>query len=67
MQRLRVFLNNHGQHEERGSPFDDGEGTMFNEGEDGDQIVTVTAQANGMMIDEMDEEFGNDSEMMGQD
>lgn len=46
---------------------------MFNEGEDegglGIGIVNVTAQAGGMMIDEMgeDEEFGNDSEMLGQD
>lgn len=38
---------------------------MFNEGEDGDVILTVTAQANGMVIDEMDDEFGNDSEMLG--
>lgn len=67
MQRLRVFLNTNGQMEDRGSPFIDNEGTMYNEGEDGDVIVNVTAQANGMAIDEIDEEFGNDSEMLGQD
>jgi F-box and leucine-rich repeat protein GRR1 len=42
---------------------------MYNEAEDGDPLGDVTAQANDMAIDEMndneDDEFGNDSEMMG--
>lgn len=68
VQRLRVFLNTNGQNDDRESPFGDNEGTMYNDGEDGgDVIINVTAQANGMAIDEMDEEFGNDSEMLGQD
>jgi F-box and leucine-rich repeat protein GRR1 len=42
---------------------------MYNEAEEGDQMGDVTAQANGMAIDEMndEEDFGNDSEMLGQD
>jgi F-box and leucine-rich repeat protein GRR1 len=42
---------------------------MYNEAEEGDQMGDVTAQANDMAIDEMneDDEFGNDSEMLGQD
>ncbi|KAF1843004.1 RNI-like protein [Cucurbitaria berberidis CBS 394.84] len=68
VQRLRGFLNTNGQNEDRDSSFGDNEGTMYNDGEDGgDVIINVTAQANGMVIDEMDEEFGNDSEMLGQD
>ncbi|KAH8719211.1 hypothetical protein GQ44DRAFT_688079 [Phaeosphaeriaceae sp. PMI808] len=64
--RLRASLNAHG-----GQPEDrdyDNEATMYNEAEEGDSIVNVTAQANGMMIDEAneDEEF-NDSEMLGLD
>ncbi len=65
VQRLRVFLNTHGQNEDRESSFGDNEGTMYHEGEDADVILNVTAQANGMAIDELDEEFGNDSEMLG--
>ena len=38
---------------------------MYHEGEEADVILNVTAQANGMVIDELDEEFGNDSEMLG--
>lgn len=67
VQRLRVYLNTHSHMESRDSAYLESEGTMFNEGEDGDTIVNVTAQAHGMAIDEMDEEFGNDSEMLGQD
>ncbi|OAK99201.1 RNI-like protein [Phaeosphaeriaceae sp. SRC1lsM3a] len=65
--RLRVFLNTNGQTEDRGGY--DGESTMYNDAEEGDQMGDVTTQTNGMAIDEMndDEEFGNDSEMMGQD
>jgi F-box and leucine-rich repeat protein GRR1 len=42
---------------------------MYNEAEEADQMGDVTAQANDMAIDEMneDDEFGNDSEMLGQD
>ncbi|KAF2845874.1 RNI-like protein [Plenodomus tracheiphilus IPT5] len=72
VQRLRVFLNTNGQHDDRESSYGDNEGTMYNEAEDGDGVVTaVTAQAHGMAIEEgegdMDEDFGNDSEMAGQD
>lgn len=38
---------------------------MYEDGEEPDVILNVTAQANGMAIDE-DEDFG-DSEMLGQD
>jgi F-box and leucine-rich repeat protein GRR1 len=62
--RLRNFLNTADHNEDNRLSLNHGHGTMFNEGEDGDQIVDVTAQANGMAIDEMDEEFGNDSEMV---
>ena len=68
--RLRVFLNTHGGNEER---YDgEGEGTMYNEAEEGDTgVMNVTAGTNGMQIDEMgdneEEEFGGDSEMLGQD
>jgi F-box and leucine-rich repeat protein GRR1 len=43
---------------------------MYNDGEEADGMQNVTAQANGMMIDELEEEegeFGGDSEMLGQD
>ena len=65
VQRLRLFLNTNRQDENREPSFGDNEGTMFHEGEDTDVILNVTAQANGMVIDELDEEFGNDSEMLG--
>jgi F-box and leucine-rich repeat protein GRR1 len=41
------------------------DGTMYHDDEDGDNMVVVTAQANIMAIDEDD--FGDDSEMAGQD
>jgi F-box and leucine-rich repeat protein GRR1 len=65
--RLRVFLNTNGQAEDRGSY--DGQGTMYNEAEEGDQMGDVTNQTDGMVIDEMndEEDYGNDSEMLGQD
>lgn len=70
--RLRIFLNTHGDREDRGDYDGDGEGTMYNEAEDGDSgMRNVTQGTNGMQIDEMgdqeDEMFGGDSEMMGQD
>jgi len=44
------------------------QGTMFHDdGGEPEMIVNVTAQANGMGIDDMDEDFGEGSEMMGQD
>ena len=42
---------------------------MYEDGEEGDGILNVTAQANGMAIEENEdgeEEFG-DSEMLGHD
>lgn len=70
--RLRIYLNTHGgDREERGDyDGDGGEGTMYNEAEDGDGGVgNVTAGTNGMQIDEMgeneEEELGGDSEMLG--
>jgi F-box and leucine-rich repeat protein GRR1 len=67
--RLRGFLNQQGENEARGFN-GNGEGTMYNDGEEADGMQNVTAQANGMMIDELEEEegeFGGDSEMLGQD
>ena len=61
--RMRNFLNTADQNEDNRLPYSHGHVTMFNEGEDGDQIVNVTARANGMAIDEMEEEYG-DSEMV---
>jgi F-box and leucine-rich repeat protein GRR1 len=42
---------------------------MFNEADEGDQMGDVTTQTDGMVIDEMndEEDYGNDSEMLGQD
>ncbi|CAE7013292.1 hypothetical protein PTNB73_00966 [Pyrenophora teres f. teres] len=66
VQRLRGFMNSHsGDDVDRDTnAFNDG--TMYHDDEDGDNMVVVTAQANIMAIDEEDE-FGNDSEMLGQD
>ncbi|KAF9691080.1 hypothetical protein EKO04_011007 [Ascochyta lentis] len=65
VQRLRQFLNTDHDHQNRQASFSDNEGTMYEDGEEPDVILNVTAQANGMAIDE-DEDFG-DSEMLGQD
>jgi len=70
VQRLRAFLNTNGQNDDSESSFGDNEGTMYNEAEDGDGVVTaVTAQAHVMAIDEheheIDEDYGDDSEMAG--
>ena len=67
VQRLRAFLNTNGQNEDRGSSYGENDRTMYHEGEEPDVILNVTAQANGMAIDEIDDDFGNDSEMMGLD
>jgi F-box and leucine-rich repeat protein GRR1 len=68
VQRLRVFMNTNGGDDvdNEDNAFDLNDGTMYHEDEDGDNMVVVTAQANIMAIDEEDE-FGNDSEMAGQD
>lgn len=65
VQRLRSFLNTDHAHQHRQASFSDNEGTMYEDGEEPDIILNVTAQANDMVIDE-DEDFG-DSEMLGQD
>ena len=68
--RLRGFLNtDHDHQNRRQASFSDNEGTMYEDGEEGDGILNVTAQANGMAIEENEdgeEEFG-DSEMLGHD
>jgi F-box and leucine-rich repeat protein GRR1 len=68
VQRLRVFMNTNGgdDADRETDAFGVNDGTMYHEDEDGDNMVVVTAQANIMAIDEEDE-FGNDSEMLGQD
>jgi len=64
--RLRSYLNNAESPARRQPMFD--QGTMFHDdGGEPEMIVNVTAQANGMGIDDMDEDFGEGSEMMGQD
>ena len=43
---------------------------MFNDSEEPEMIVNVTAQANGMALEadgDMDDDFGNESEMMRDD
>jgi F-box and leucine-rich repeat protein GRR1 len=40
---------------------------MYDETDEPDVILNVTAQADGMAIGDMDDDFGNESEMMGQD
>jgi F-box and leucine-rich repeat protein GRR1 len=52
--------------DDEGDAFGVHDGTMYHDDEDGDNMVVVTAQANGMAIDEEDE-FNDDSEMAGQD
>jgi F-box and leucine-rich repeat protein GRR1 len=59
-------MNTNGSNNVDTDPFGDADSTMYHEDEDGDNMVVVTAQANEMAIDEEDE-FGNDSEMAGQD
>ncbi|KAF2502591.1 RNI-like protein [Lophium mytilinum] len=60
--RLRAYLNQ----DSRISAYE-ADGTMYDETEEPDVIMNVTAQANIMVIDEMDEDFGENSEVMGQD
>ena len=57
VQRLRGYLNAEGR-------------TMFNDSEEPEMIVNVTAQGNGMALEadgDMDDDFGNESEMMRED
>ncbi|KAF2712935.1 RNI-like protein [Pleomassaria siparia CBS 279.74] len=63
VQRLRNYLNVDSPSLNRG-PLFDGDGTMFDESDEPEMMVNVTAQANGMVIEE-DEDFGEGSEMMG--
>ncbi|KAF2788048.1 RNI-like protein [Melanomma pulvis-pyrius CBS 109.77] len=65
VQRLRHHLNDNSPGPNRPQIFD-ADGTMFDESEEPEMILNVTAQANGMAIEE-DEDFGEGSEMMGQD
>lgn len=63
--RLRSYLNADAPNR-RPSIFE--QGTMFrDDGAEPEMIVNVTAQANGMGIEDIDDEFGDGSEMMGQD
>ncbi|KAF2020573.1 RNI-like protein [Aaosphaeria arxii CBS 175.79] len=66
--RLRNYLNADALSDSRqGRVLFDNDGTMFDDGEEPEMIVNVTAQANGMAIDEMmDEDIGGDSELMDQ-
>jgi hypothetical protein len=69
VQRLRAYLKaNTASRRSQGSPTPthfDADGTMFDDGEEPEMIVNVTAQANGMAIDEMEEGW-DESEIMGQ-
>lgn len=59
VQRLRSYLN-----------VDSHSHTMYNDSEEPEMIVNVTAQANGMALEadgDMDDDFGNESEMMRED
>jgi F-box and leucine-rich repeat protein GRR1 len=38
---------------------------MYDDGEQPEVMDDVTAQANGMGIEDMDEDFGDESEMIG--
>ncbi|KAF1945725.1 ubiquitin ligase complex F-box protein GRR1 [Clathrospora elynae] len=69
VQRLRNFMNTNGQAEDTDTDdFGMNDGTMYHEEDEAsDNMMVVTAQANIMAIDEMDDEFGNDSEMIGHD
>lgn len=66
VQRLRGYLNSDAHDAPRSAVFE-ADGTMYDESEEPEMILNVTAQANGMAIEEMDDDFGNESEMMGQD
>jgi F-box and leucine-rich repeat protein GRR1 len=62
VQRLRNYLNTDTAHSRR-TLFED-EGTMYDdEAEPPELMDNVTAQANGMGIEDMDDDFGDDSEL----
>jgi F-box and leucine-rich repeat protein GRR1 len=61
VKHLRDFMNVDAETD----AFGVNDGTMYHDDEDGDTMMVVTAQANIMAIDE--DEFGDDSEMAGQD
>ncbi|KAL1600818.1 SCF ubiquitin ligase complex subunit [Paraconiothyrium brasiliense] len=65
VQRLRNYLNTDTAHTRR-TLFED-EGTMYDDDADQpEQMDDVTAQANGLGIEDMDEDFGEESEMIGE-
>jgi F-box and leucine-rich repeat protein GRR1 len=64
VQRLRSYLNAEGDGVNRMMHLD-ADGTMYDESEEQEMMQPLTAQANGMVLDEMDEEFGEASELMG--
>ncbi|KAF2001747.1 RNI-like protein [Amniculicola lignicola CBS 123094] len=67
VQRLRNYLNVESDARPNNMPLPifDADGAIMEEAEEPDVIRNVTAQANGMAIDEMEDEFGEGSEMMG--
>ncbi|KAJ4304690.1 SCF ubiquitin ligase complex subunit [Kalmusia sp. IMI 367209] len=64
VQRLRNYLNTDTAYR-RNPVFEDGTG-FDDEAGDHEMMVNVTAQANGMGIEDMDEDFGDGSELMGE-
>ena len=59
---LRNYLNN-----ESRIPAYETDGTMYDESEEQEIVINVNAQVSAMAIEEMDEDFGEGSEVMGQD
>jgi F-box and leucine-rich repeat protein GRR1 len=62
--RLRSYLNADSRPRHQ-SMFD--QGTMFHDDGGEPEMMNVTAQANGMGIEDMDDDFGEGSEIMLQD
>ena len=65
--RLRNYLNVDTSHRRHPSMFGNGTTMFDDEGGEPEMIVNVTARAHGMGLHDMDDDFGEDSEMMGQD
>ncbi|KAF2875504.1 ubiquitin ligase complex F-box protein GRR1 [Massariosphaeria phaeospora] len=64
--RLRNYLNvNNSPPGDRSQSGFDADGTMYDESEEPEMMINVTAQANGMAIEEMDDDFADGSEAMG--
>lgn len=62
VQRLRNYLNTDTAHARR--PLFEDEGTMYDDDTERPGMMdNVTAQANGMGIEDVDEDFGEDSEL----